>query len=289
MEPRIRTARTTAISTAAVAMRTTMFERRGAASGGSAGLASATSIGDLLRPRAKATDAALVRGDGLIEVRIGEIGPERLGAVELRVRRLPEQEIAESHFAGGADHQVRIGQAPAVEVTRQAGVLELGEVGALFSQLSDGVDDLLPAAVVDRDIENRFGADPGSLAGLPHLVLERRGKLVQPTGEAKLDAATGQLVDLASDGLREQVHQGIDFIAGPRPVLRREGIQRQDAYAAPIRGFRDAADGLDPSFVPHDPRQQAFTGPAAVAIHDDRDVLGRGQLAHQWFLGVRPP
>ena len=55
------TASTTAISTAAVAIRTTMFERRGAASGGSAGLvASATSIGDLLGARAKATDAPLV-------------------------------------------------------------------------------------------------------------------------------------------------------------------------------------------------------------------------------------
>src|SRR5258708_38473705 len=146
-EPRINTARTTAISTAAVAIRTTMFERRGAASAGSAGLASATSIGDLLRPRAKATDAPLVRGDGLIEVRIGEIGPERLGAVELRVRRLPEQEIAESHFAGGADHQFRIGQPPAVGGTRQARRLCLRRVAALFSQLPAGAHPPLPPAL----------------------------------------------------------------------------------------------------------------------------------------------
>src|SRR5438309_3671364 len=132
-------------------MRTTMFERRDEASGGSSGLvASATSIGHLLRPCAKATDAPLVRGDGLVEVSIGEIGPERLGAVELGVRRLPEQEIAESHLAGGADHQVRIGQAAGVEVIRQGGIVELAQVGALLSQLSDGVDDLLPASVVDR-------------------------------------------------------------------------------------------------------------------------------------------
>src|ERR1700737_517284 len=185
------------MSTAAVAMRTTMFERRTAARGGSSGLvASATSIGDLLWPRAEATDAPLVGGDRLVEVGIGEIGPERLGAVELGVRRLPEQKIAESHFAGGADHQVRIGQAPGVKVIRQAGILELGQVGALSRQLSDGVDDLLASAVVDRDIENRFGADPGSLVGLPHLVLARRRKLLQPTREAQLDAAAGELIDL---------------------------------------------------------------------------------------------
>src|ERR1700674_4165974 len=171
------------MSTAAVAMRTTMFERRTAARGGSSGLvASATSIGDLLWPRAEATDAPLVGGDRLIEVGVGEIGPERLGAVELGVRRLPEQEIAESHLAGGADHEVRIGQPPCVEMTRQAGIVEGGQVRALSRQFSDGVDDLLPAAVVYRNIEDRFGADPGSFAGLSHLVLERGRKLLQPDG-----------------------------------------------------------------------------------------------------------
>src|SRR5207245_11768707 len=100
------TASTTAMSTAAVAIRTTMFERRGAASGGSAGLvASATSMGDLLGARAEATNAPLVRRNRLIEVGIGEIGPEGLGAIELRVRRLPQEEVAKSHFAGGAHHQ----------------------------------------------------------------------------------------------------------------------------------------------------------------------------------------
>src|SRR6266581_826396 len=153
------TASTTAINTAAVAIRITMFERGGAASGGSAGLV------------ASATDAPLVRRDRLIEVGIGEVGPERLGAVELGVRRLPQQEVAESHFTGGAHHQVRIGQAPRVEVARQRGILELAQVGALLSQFSDRVDDLLPAAVVDRDVEYRPGADPRSLARLPHLVL----------------------------------------------------------------------------------------------------------------------
>ena len=49
------------MSTAAVAIRTTMFERRGAARGGSAGLvASATSMGDLLGARTKAANAPLV-------------------------------------------------------------------------------------------------------------------------------------------------------------------------------------------------------------------------------------
>src|SRR6202521_4374511 len=67
-------------------------------------------------------------------------------------------------------------------MTRQAGIVEGGQVRALSRQFSDGVDDLLPAAVVYRNIEDRFGADPGSFAGLSHLVLERGRKLLQPDG-----------------------------------------------------------------------------------------------------------
>src|SRR5205823_8739528 len=122
------------------------------------------------------------------EVGIGEIWPERLGAVELGVGRLPEQEVAEAHLAGGAYHQVRIGQTARVEVARQRGILELAQVGARLSQFSDRVDDLLPAAVVDGDVEYRPGVDPRSFARLPHLVLQRRGQLLQSPGEAQFDA-----------------------------------------------------------------------------------------------------
>src|SRR5256884_1756761 len=101
-EPAISAASTTAIRTAAVPMRTAMFERRAALSAGSSDGASATSIGNLLRARAKASLPPLVGGDRLVEVGICEIGPERLSAVELGVGGLPEQEVTEPHFAGGA-------------------------------------------------------------------------------------------------------------------------------------------------------------------------------------------
>src|SRR5260370_8574729 len=106
----------------------------------------------------------------------------------------------------------------------KGGILELGQVGALLGKLWEGVDDLLTTAVVDGDIQDRFGTDPSSLTGLPHLVLERGGKLVQPSGEPQLDAAARQFVDLAADRLREQVHQGIDLIPPPPPLLRPDAL-----------------------------------------------------------------
>src|ERR1700694_3183038 len=108
-EPAIRAASTRAISTAAVAMRVGMLDRRATTTGGWPAFASATSIGNLLRPGPESAHAPLVGGGRLVEDRAPEIQPERLGAVELRIGRLPEQEIAESHLAGGADHQVRVG------------------------------------------------------------------------------------------------------------------------------------------------------------------------------------
>src|ERR1700716_210376 len=147
-EPAIRAASTRAISTAAVAMRVGMLDRRATTTGGWSAFASATSIGNLLRPRPESAHAPLVGGERLVEVRAAEIGPERLGAVELRVGRLPEQEVAEPHLAGGADNQVRVGQPAGVEVTREVGFVELREVRAIARQLVNRIDDLLAAAVV---------------------------------------------------------------------------------------------------------------------------------------------
>src|ERR1700719_1570234 len=46
-----------------------------------------------------------------IEFRAPKIGPQRLGDVDLRIRDLPQQEIADAQLAAGADEQVGIGQA----------------------------------------------------------------------------------------------------------------------------------------------------------------------------------
>src|SRR5437588_7436696 len=173
MEPAIRAASTAAIKTAAVATRTSMLERRAAATAGWLASPSAASIGNLLRPRSKAPHPALVGGERLVEVGFAEIRPERLGAVKLGVGRLPQEEIAQPHLAGSPDHQVGVGQATGVEMRRQARLIELGQIGALARQLADGVHDLEPTAVIDRDIQDGPRRDAGPLTGLSHLIPQR--------------------------------------------------------------------------------------------------------------------
>src|SRR5438270_737980 len=123
-----------------------------------------------------------------------------------------------------------------------------------------------------------------AFTGLAHLVLERRRQFMDPSGKPEFDAAACQLINLPTNGLGEQAHQGVDLVFGTRPVFCGKGIEGEHPDATLVGRLGDTTDGLDPCLVTHDARQQPFTGPAAVAIHDDRDVLGRGQLAHWWFV-----
>ena len=58
---------------------------------------------------AEAAFATLVVDDGAVEFFAAEVGPERVAEVEFRVGRLPEQVVAESLLATGADEQVGVG------------------------------------------------------------------------------------------------------------------------------------------------------------------------------------
>ena len=73
--------------------------------------------------------------------------------------------------------------------------------------------------------------------------------------------------------LLEQHHQRRHFVARALPVLDREGVERHDAELEAGRGLDDLAYRGDAGAVPLDARQAARTRPAAVAVHDHRDVL----------------
>ena len=65
----------------------------------------------------------------------------------------------------------------------------------------------------------------------------------------------------------------------PRPVLRAEGKDRQDADAEIAGGAHRAAQRLDAAAMAFAARQAARRRPAPVAIHDDGDVPRHGELA----------
>ena len=62
-------------------------------------------------------------------------------------------------------------------------------------------------------------------------------------------------------------------VIGTLPVLDGERVQRQDLDAEPGGRLDDVADRFDAGAMALDPRQVSLRGPAAVAVHDDGDVL----------------
>src|SRR2546425_12727839 len=79
--------------------------------------AASTPSGDLSAFRCRgllagASEAALalpVGGKRRVERRSIEVGPQRVGEIELRIRQLPEEKIAYALLPSGVDEQVRLG------------------------------------------------------------------------------------------------------------------------------------------------------------------------------------
>ena len=88
------------------------------------------------------------------------------------------------------------------------------------------------------------------------------------------DEPRALLLDVAA----EEPHQADDLGGGPLPVLGREGEERQVADGEVRAALDDLAHALGPALVTGKPRQSAARGPAAVAVHDDRDVTADPHL-----------
>ena len=65
---------------------------------------------------AEAAVAAIVFFEGGEELGFAKIGPEGLSDDEFGVRDLPKEEVADAHFAAGANHEIRIGNVMGVKV-----------------------------------------------------------------------------------------------------------------------------------------------------------------------------
>src|SRR5204862_579820 len=84
----------------------------------------------------------------------------------------------------------------------------------------------------------------------------------------------------------ERAHLG----CGPRPVVAREGEERERANTEAGRRLHDPPDGACASAVARGAREAARRGPAAVAVHDDGDVkLALGYINRSTFHGKVSP
>ena len=74
----------------------------------------------------------------------------------------------------------------------------------------------------------------------------------------------------------EQAHEEVDLGAGAAQIVfQRKGVEREPGQADARGGFRDQLHALGALLMAEEALQRAVAGPAAVAIHDDGDVLGQ--------------
>ena len=147
-----------------------------------------------------------------------------------------------------------------------------------------GPRDLFPAAVADGQDDRHAGVPLGRLDGRPEPLADRRRQAAEAPHREQTDLMLHHLAELAGEITAEKRHQPIHLPRRPRPVLGREGVEREVGDAELAARLHDRPHRLLPCPVTVEARQATLLGPAAVAIHDDGDVprkLGRIALHHQ--------
>lgn len=144
-----------------------------------------------------------------------EVRPVGRRGVVLGVGRLPQQEVAQAHLARRANHQVWVGLPGGVQVVVDQRLVNLVERDAVGDDVPERLDQVLPPAIVEGDVEDKLVVVARQGDGLAHLVLQRRRKPVQLTDVAKLHAVRMKLLQLAVDDRLQDVHQPAHLGFGP--------------------------------------------------------------------------
>ena len=144
---------------------------------------------------------------------------------------------------------------------------------ALLGDAARGLDDLGPAAVVERDPEVEPRLARGRALELAHLLLQPVGRAVAPADEPRAHALLRQVGQLAVDRLAEDLHQRLDLVGRARPVLGGERVHRERFDAEIDCSLDDGTQRSRAGAMALGDAHAVRARPAAVAVHDDRDRL----------------
>ena len=117
-----------------------------------------------------------------VELGFAEIGPEGGGDDEFGVGDLPEEKIADAHFAAGADEQIGIGNVAGVEMLGKGLLRDVGGVEFagfdFFRDAADGVHDLGATTVAESHNERQAVVFRERLNGFAEMVLDVFGQAI---------------------------------------------------------------------------------------------------------------
>ena len=244
------------------------------------GLARRSARGDaelnLLADEAEAALAAGVLAEREVELGGAEVGPRRLGEVELRVGALEEHEIADPMIAAGTDQEIgaRRARRPhrvAEGLFGDARGVELARGGARGEPLR-GAHDVLPRAVRDREAKQHAITAGRRLFEPPNRAAARGGERFDVADHLNARALIDELSALGDRKPLEEPVERLHLVGGALLVVeaQREHGERLDPRFA--GGADDLANAIGAALVAGDAREPARLRPAAVAVEDDRDV-----------------
>ena len=145
----------------------------------------------------------------------------------------------------------------------------------LGHQRPHGVDDLGPAAVVEREGQRQPAVVPGQRDGLVLLGEEpARHPPVPAPGEADPHAQLVELVTPAHQDLPVEPHEVAHLVDRSTPVLGREGVDGQPAQAEIQRALDRVEERLLARRVAVGPLEPPLGRPPPVAVHHAGDVAG---------------
>ena len=148
-----------------------------------------------------------------------------------------------------------------------------GNGHTLRGQASCCLRDIPAAAVVEAHVQDKaVVVSRGGLRLGQALTHFGRQTFAAPD-KVQLHAIFLELGNLSAQGHREKLHEARDLIGRAVPVFRRESKNGQDGNAPLHARAYAATKRIHPLLVPRQTRQETTFGPAAVAIHDDGNVV----------------
>ena len=153
-----------------------------------------------------------------------EIGPQSFGDVQLGIGDLPQQEIADTHFARGSDEEVKIRESGGVE-SRCDGLfvdVQASQTALKARVINDGVHgihQLGAAAVVNGDVQAHTAIARCNFDGVVQLLADLApGELIHAAHAGESNAVAQQIRKLTGAVKAQRSPKHVHFGARPLPV-----------------------------------------------------------------------
>src|SRR3989338_9212402 len=206
-----------------------------------------------------------------------EVRPQHRREIKLGVRQLPQKKVTNALLAAGTDEQIRLRGVVQTQErlkTLRRNVFRLDLAGQHPArEFGRGLGNVPTSAVIGGNRQRQRGVVPSQVLRLTDARADFRSEALDVADYPKAHIVLMQLPRLAIERREEQVHQQPHLLLRATPVLARKRKQREMANAVIATGLDQIAHPLHTLAVAGDTRQSAPACPAAVAIHDDGDVL----------------